>query len=138
MLRRADCLIAYHLATVVDDTSRGITDVLRGGDLWHAIAPQVVLKRLLGVSPPRYGHLPLWRDGRGQRLSNREGAAGLGGWRRQGLDSAAVIGLLAASADLVPAGSRLSARELLEELTPGRFEALMRAAVFTKASGSRG
>ncbi|MEO1003464.1 MAG: tRNA glutamyl-Q(34) synthetase GluQRS [Cyanobacteria bacterium J06638_7] len=127
VLRRADGQIAYHLATAVDELSLGITDVLRGEDLWHATGPQVVLMRLLGGEPPRYGHLPLWLDGSGRRLSKREGAAGLEGWRQQGLDGPAVIGLLAASSGLVPAGSRLSARELLEELTPERFAAALGA-----------
>jgi glutamyl-tRNA synthetase len=137
VLRRADGFLAYHLATAVDELSLGISDVLRGEDLWPSTGAQVALIGLLGAPPPRYGHLPLWLDGSGSRLSKREGAEGLEGWRQQGLDAPAVIGLLASSTGLVPAGSRLSARELLEELTPERFDAGLRSAVFTKASGSR-
>ena len=123
VLRRADGFIAYHLATAVDELRMGITDVLRGEDLWSSTAPQVAVMHLLGAEPPRYGHLPLWRDGSGQRLSKREGAEGLGGYQDRGLDAAAVIGDLAASAALLLPGSRLSAQELLKELTPERFDA---------------
>jgi glutamyl-tRNA synthetase len=71
---------------------------------------------VLGHAPPRYGHVPLWHDNQGQRLSKREGSAGLCGLRAQGLDAPGVIGLLAASAGLVPEGSRLSTNELLQEI----------------------
>ena len=125
VLRRADGFIAYHLATAVDELRLGITDVLRGEDLWSATAPQVAVMALLGAEPPRYGHVPLWRDAAGQRLSKREGAEGLAGYRARGLDAAGVIGELAASAQLVPAGSRLSATELLQHVSSERFEAAL-------------
>jgi len=128
VLRRADGLIAYHLATAVDELRHGITDVLRGDDLWSSTAPQVAVIGLLSSSrPPRYGHLPLWRDAQGQRLSKRSAAAGLEGYRELGWDAAAVVGALAASAGLVPAGSRLSAIELLQAFTPARLDAALLA-----------
>ncbi|MCS5706987.1 MAG: tRNA glutamyl-Q(34) synthetase GluQRS [Cyanobacteriota bacterium] len=128
VLRRADGFIAYHLATAVDELRMGITDVLRGDDLWSSTAPQVAVMALLGAAPPRYAHVPLWRDGEGHRLSKREGAEGIAGFQAQELDAAAVIGVLAASAGLVPAGTRLSARELLDGLTPERFDAALQRA----------
>ena len=118
VLRRADGFLAYHLATAVDELRLGITEVVRGVDLWPATGPQVALMGLLGMAPPAYGHVPLLCDGRGQRLSKRDGAEGLEGMRRRGLDAPAVIGLLAAGAGLVPTGSRLSATELLQEVRP--------------------
>jgi glutamyl-tRNA synthetase len=116
VLRRADGLIAYHLATAVDELALGISDVLRGADLWSATGAQVAVMGVLGHAPPRYSHVPLWHDKQGQRLSKREGSAGLSGLRAQGLDAPGVIGLLAASAGLVPQGSRLSSNELLQEI----------------------
>jgi glutamyl-tRNA synthetase len=118
VLRRADGYLAYHLATAVDELSLGISDVVRGDDLWSATGAQVAVMAALGATPPRYGHVPLWRDGAGRRLSKREGAEGLEGYRERGWDAAAVVGDLAASAGLVAPGSRLSAAELLQELGP--------------------
>ena len=120
VVRRADGFLAYHLVTAVDELGLGITDVLRGRDLWASTAPQVALMALLGAEPPRYGHLPLWCDGAGQRLSKRDGAEGLAGYRARGLDAAAVVGELAASVGLVPGGSRLSAAELQQQLQRDR------------------
>jgi len=116
VLRRADGLIAYHLATAVDELALGISDVVRGADLWSSTGAQVAVMAVLGHSPPRYGHVPLWHDQHGHRLSKREGSAGLSGLRAQGLDAPGVIGLLAVSAGLVPEGSRLTSNELLREM----------------------
>jgi glutamyl-tRNA synthetase len=116
VLRRADGLIAYHLATAVDELALGISDVVRGADLGPSTGAQVALMGLLGHAPPRYGHIPLWRDEQGHRLSKREGSEGLAGLKQQGLDAPAVVGLLAASAGLVPPGSRLSSDEILAQL----------------------
>jgi len=115
VLRRADGFLAYHLATAVDELSLGISDVVRGADLWAATAPQVAVIERLGGTTPRYWHLPLWHDAAGQRLSKREQAAGLEPLRQQGLDGPAVVGVLAASLGLVPPGSRLSTLELQQQ-----------------------
>ncbi len=120
VLRRADGYIAYHLATAVDELDLGISDVVRGADLWAATAAQVAVMRQLGAGPPRYGHVPLWCDATGQRLSKRDGSDGLDMARDQGADAAAVIGDLAASLALVPPGTRLSSAELLAELRQRR------------------
>jgi glutamyl-tRNA synthetase len=123
VLRRADGLVAYHLATAVDELTLGIRDVVRGEDLWSSTGAQVAVMAALGATPPRYGHVPLWRDGEGQRLSKRDDAEGLDLWRSRGLDAAAVIGALAASLGLVPQGTRLSARELLAGIDSARLRA---------------
>jgi|GEM_PF-102222 len=127
VLRRADGVIAYHLATAVDELALGISDVLRGDDLWSSTGPQVAVMAALGWTPPVYGHVPLWRDGVGQRLSKREGSEGLEGYRARGLDGPAVIGELASSLALVAPGSRLSAAELLQTLQSGDLERCLRA-----------
>ncbi|MCS5699137.1 tRNA glutamyl-Q(34) synthetase GluQRS [Cyanobium sp. FGCU-52] len=126
VLRRADGLVAYHLATAVDELALGIEEVLRGEDLRASTGAQVAVMAALGASPPRYAHVPLWRDASGQRLSKREGAEGLAGYRARGLDAAGVIGELAASLDLVPSGTRLSAADLLAGLEADRLEGALR------------
>ena len=117
VLRRADGFIAYQLATVVDELAFGITDVVRGDDLRQALPAQRSVYRVLAQEPPRFHHGPLVCDGSGNKLSKREASAGLSALREQGMDAAAVVGLLAAGLGLLPAGARLSARELLEHLT---------------------
>jgi glutamyl-tRNA synthetase len=135
VLRRADGVVAYHLATAFDELRHGITDVVRGDDLWSSTAPQVAVMALLGMPPPRYGHLPLWRTASGQRLSKREGAEGLASYRERGLDAAAVVGELAASLGLLPAGSRLSAAELVAEVKLANLTTAIQAARLATDTG---
>ncbi|MVN89268.1 tRNA glutamyl-Q(34) synthetase GluQRS [Deinococcus sp. HMF7620] len=73
-LRRNDGVFAYHLAVVVDDAAQGVTDVLRGADLLGATPRQVALQGALGLPTPRYWHVPLLLDFRGERLAKRGGA----------------------------------------------------------------
>ncbi len=77
VLRRADGLWAYQLAVVVDDAAQGITDVVRGEDLADNTPRQILLQRALGLPPLRYLHVPLVRDGRGEKLSKQHGAPAL-------------------------------------------------------------
>ncbi len=74
VLRRADGLWAYQLAVVVDDALQGVTDVVRGEDLADNTPRQIWLQRRWGFETPRYLHLPLVRDARGEKLSKQHGA----------------------------------------------------------------
>ncbi|MBN9462617.1 MAG: tRNA glutamyl-Q(34) synthetase GluQRS [Burkholderiales bacterium] len=77
VLRRADGPWAYQLAVVVDDAFQGVTDVVRGADLRDSTARQVYLQRLLRMPTPRYLHVPVVLDARGEKLSKQTGAAAI-------------------------------------------------------------
>lgn len=69
VLKRADGCWAYQLAVVVDDAAQDITDVVRGADLLDSTPRQILLQHALGLSTPRYLHLPLIMDAHGRKLS---------------------------------------------------------------------
>jgi glutamyl-Q tRNA(Asp) synthetase len=74
VVRRADGLWAYQLAVVVDDSAQCITDVVRGADLLDNTARQIALQRALVLSAPRYLHVPVVVNERGEKLSKQTGA----------------------------------------------------------------
>lgn len=71
VVRRRDGIIAYQLATAVDDGAPGITRVIRGRDLLEVTGPQVLLMQRLGLEVPIYGHVPLLVNETGQKLSKQ-------------------------------------------------------------------
>jgi glutamyl-Q tRNA(Asp) synthetase len=75
VLLRADGLFAYQLAVVVDDAEQGITDIVRGADLLDSTPRQIYLQQRLGLSTPRYLHLPAAVNAAGEKLSKQTRAA---------------------------------------------------------------
>lgn len=71
VLLRADGIVAYHLATVLDDAIAGVTHVVRGCDLLDSTPRQIALQRALGLPTPTYAHLPLALNADGQKLSKQ-------------------------------------------------------------------
>jgi glutamyl-Q tRNA(Asp) synthetase len=85
VLYRADGEVAYQLAVVVDDAEQGVTDVVRGADLIDSTARQIYLQRLLGEPAPRYMHVPVAVNARGEKLSKQTGAPAVDPARRDEL-----------------------------------------------------
>ncbi len=69
ILARKETPTSYHLSVVVDDALQGVSDVVRGQDLFHATAVHRLLQQLLGLPQPRYHHHRLIRDEAGRKLS---------------------------------------------------------------------
>ena len=84
ILARKETPTSYHLAVVVDDAAQGVTDVVRGRDLFHATRVHRLLQALLGLPQPRYHHHRLVLDADGNKLSKSTQATGLRELRAQG------------------------------------------------------
>lgn len=86
VLARKDAAAAYHLAVTLDDAWQGVSDVVRGADLFASTHIHRLLQALLGLPTPRYHHHSLLLDPNGRRLAKRDGAATLAQLREAGAD----------------------------------------------------
>ena len=96
VLARKDAPASYHLAVTVDDAAQGVTDVVRGEDLFAATHVHRLLQSLLALPVPAYHHHRLLVGADGERLAKRNGAPTLADLRRGGADGAAVAAELRA------------------------------------------
>jgi glutamyl-tRNA synthetase len=117
VVRRADGAPAYQLAVVVDDLAMRINEVVRGSDLLASTVRQKAIYRALEASPPAYGHVPLWIDSDGVRLSKRHRGVTLAELREMGRSAESVVGGLAARLGLRPDAGPVTARALAADFS---------------------
>jgi len=88
ILARKETPTSYHLSVVIDDALQGVTDVVRGQDLFWSTSVHLLLQQLIGIPQPAYRHHRLVADSSGQKLSKSTAATGLRELRGQGASPA--------------------------------------------------
>jgi glutamyl-Q tRNA(Asp) synthetase len=106
VLARKDAPASYHLAVTIDDAAQGVTDVVRGRDLFTATHVHRLLQALLDLPAPAYHHHELLAGADGARLAKRHGAPTLAELRESGADPAELVASLRAGQ--MPAGYSLA------------------------------
>jgi glutamyl-Q tRNA(Asp) synthetase len=84
ILARKETPTSYHLSVVIDDALQGVTEVVRGQDLFWSTSVHRLLQKLLELREPAYRHHRLVRDTAGQKLSKSTLATGLRELRARG------------------------------------------------------
>ncbi len=95
VILRTDRHPTYNFAAVVDDAAMLITHVLRGDDHISNTPRQIRLYQALGLTPPRFGHLPMILGPDGTRLSKRQGSVSVTEFRDDGILPQAMVNFLA-------------------------------------------
>jgi len=100
ILIRSDGWPTYNFVVAVDDSSMGVTHVLRGDDHLNNTPKQILIYDALGYPVPRFGHFPLIHGTEGGKMSKREGKdfddpSSLGYYPRHGFLPEAVVNYLA-------------------------------------------
>ena len=90
ILARKETPTSYHLSVVVDDALQGISEVVRGLDLFHATSVHRLLQVLLDLPEPAYRHHALILDEAGRKLSKSGRSTGL---RELRADGATPVGI---------------------------------------------
>jgi glutamyl-Q tRNA(Asp) synthetase len=78
------------LSVVVDDALQGISEVVRGQDLFHATSVHRLLQVLLDLPEPAYRHHALILDEAGRKLSKSGRSTGLRELRAAGATPAGI------------------------------------------------
>ncbi len=94
VLSRKDIATSYHIAVVIDDAAQGITDIVRGEDLFMATNLHRILQALLDLPTPNYHHHALVRDSAGQKLAKSLRAKPLRSYRQEGFSRDDVLARL--------------------------------------------
>ena len=94
VIARKETPTSYHLAVTIDDAAQGVTDVVRGIDLFEATHVHRLLQALLDLPTPEYHHHPLLIGPDGKRLAKRNGARPLAELRAEGADPAQLLARL--------------------------------------------
>ena len=77
ILARKETPTSYHLSVVTDDALQGVSEVVRGQDLFWSTSVHRLLQQRLGLPQPAYRHHRLIRDGSKRKLSKSTKATGL-------------------------------------------------------------
>ncbi len=121
VLIRGDGQVLYTLASVVDDTEMGVTDVVRGSDHVTNTATQIQIIEALGGTAPRFAHHSLLTGPQGEALSKRLGTLALRDLREQGVKPMALLSLMARLGSSDPVELRAEMSELVEGFDVTRF-----------------
>jgi glutamyl-tRNA synthetase len=95
VLLRADGVPTYNFGVVVDDIDMAITHVIRGDDHVNNTPRQINIYRALGVTLPKFVHVPMILGADGERLSKRHGAVSVMQYRDDGYLPEALVNYLA-------------------------------------------
>ncbi|WP_299547662.1 glutamate--tRNA ligase [uncultured Tateyamaria sp.] len=121
VLIRGDGQVLYTIASVVDDTEMGVTDVVRGSDHVTNTATQIQIIEALGGTAPRFAHHSLLTGPQGEALSKRLGTLALRDLRAGGMEPMAILSLLARLGSSDPIELRTDMESLIEGFDVGRF-----------------
>jgi glutamyl-Q tRNA(Asp) synthetase len=84
VLGRKETPTSYHLSVVIDDAAQGVTDIVRGQDLFAATGVHRLLQILLDLPAPTYRHHRLVLDDDGRKLAKSSRSTALRALREQG------------------------------------------------------
>ncbi len=123
VLIRGDGQVLYTLASVVDDTEMGVTDVVRGADHVTNTATQIQIIEALDGTVPRFAHHSLLTGPQGESLSKRFGTLALRDLRARGVHPMALLSLMARLGSSDPVELRHDMDALIEGFDITRFGA---------------
>lgn len=94
ILVRSNRTPTFLLASVVDDISMGVTDIIRGDDHLTNTFRQFFLYKMSQTKLPNFAHIPLILNEKGEKLSKRDNVPSLIDFKQKGYLSQAIVNYL--------------------------------------------
>lgn len=94
IIMRSDGTPTYNFVVAIDDALMGISDVIRGDDHLSNTPKQVIVYEALGFKLPRFCHIPMILNEKGNKLSKRDGATNVMDYKAMGYLPEALLNFL--------------------------------------------
>jgi len=83
-LRRKNGSFIFHFVNVIDDSEMKISHVIRGEDHLTNTAKHIEIYNALGITPPKFAHIPLILNRDGSKMSKRDAGSSIREYVQQG------------------------------------------------------
>lgn len=94
IIARGDGTPTYNFVVAIDDAEMGVTDVIRGDDHLSNTPKQIAVYRALGLTEPKFFHVPMILNEEGKKLSKRDGATDVMEYKTMGFLPSALLNFL--------------------------------------------
>jgi len=84
VMLKSDGSPAYNFCCVVDDADMGITHIIRGDDHISNTPKQIMFYEAMGITLPKFAHMPLMMGTDGAKLSKRHGGVSVEEYKKEG------------------------------------------------------
>ncbi len=95
VIMKSDGIPTYNYAVVIDDAMMDITHIMRGDDHISNTPKQIVIYEALGLTIPKFAHIPMIMGQDHTRLSKRHGATSVMEYEKMGYIAEAVVNYIA-------------------------------------------
>lgn len=94
IIARSDGSPTYNFVVAIDDALMGVTDVIRGDDHLSNTPKQLIVYQALDLRVPKFFHVPMILNPKGQKLSKRDGAMDVMEYQKMGFLPDALLNFL--------------------------------------------
>lgn len=94
IIARSDGSPTYNLVVAIDDHLMGVNHVIRGDDHLSNTPKQIAVYQALGMTVPKFFHVPMIHNEQGKKLSKRDGAMDVMEYKKNGYIPQALLNFL--------------------------------------------
>jgi len=94
VIARSNGVPTYNFVVVIDDHEMGMTEIIRGDDHLSNTFKQMMIYDAFGWKMPKFYHVPMIHNDKGQKLSKRDGAVNVMEYKKDGFLPEALLNFL--------------------------------------------